>query len=615
MALYDRLRDALRDPDAVVRLDAARRAADSGDHRLVGPLLEVALRDRAEVRMPGGLGETFEHVGDAAAVALGEILGRRGGIDPRVASEVTDLEHDDDRVATLLYYLGQRYEPLRQRLESHPEPRVRLRAARAVLSIHRTAAFATRLLADPAPLLRLEGLQVPASVRDDRVCLHLMIADPAPEVRAEAALLLRFTATGIEPFAEAARRETDPGVRAALVACLAHRRRDPAAVRAIIGLLGDRAPAVRRAAAEALRDAADPATAPLAGAAIALRVLAEPDESVLAELLRFRLLLQEAPELRPLIERLHRYANFDGDRHALGALLSVPPRAARAASYGGSFTDGRAAFGDPRGFGEARGGFGDSRGGLGNNQDVRGGFGDSRGGLGNNQDVRGGFGDPRGGLGDEQRVRGGLTDGRGGFGDDQGALTDSRILRDDRFLREVARQAADAAVAPDREAADMTEMAEAVASHDAERVMTAGEMVAYRVALDDVQHRAADPVRGPTTAARRALLLTRAAHALAARLLAAGVEPPGAAPILRLLLPGENPVEALRSVMSVDECRRARNVTWLRLLMRPADEEWYLEALRAASPKTPPSEVDDVSDWHLELAVAAAEGRRTGGYR
>ncbi|GAA4258483.1 HEAT repeat domain-containing protein [Dactylosporangium darangshiense] len=575
MALYDRLRDALRDPDAVVRLDAARRAADSGDHRLVGPLLEVALRDRAEVRMPGGLGESIEHVGDAAAVALGEILGRRGGIDPRVASEVTDLEHDDDRVATLLYYLGQRYEPLRQRLESHPEPRVRLRAARAVLSIHRTAAFATRLLADPAPLLRLEGLQVPASVRDDRVCLHLMIADPAPEVRAEAALLLRFTATGIEPFAEAARRETDPGVRAALVACLAHRRRDPAAVRAIIGLLGDRVAAVRRAAAEALRDTADPATAPLAGAAIALRVLAEPDESVLAELLRFRPLLQEAPELRPLIERLHRYANFDGDRHALGALLSVPPRAARAASYDGSFTDGRGGFGD------SPGAFGDSRGGLGDNQGVRGGFGDSRGGL----------------------------------GDDQGAFADGRILRDDRFLREVARQAADAAVAPDREAADMTEMAEAVASHDAERVMTAGEMVAYRVALDDLQHRAADPVRGPTTAARRALLLTRAAHALAARLLAAGVEPPGAAPILRLLLPGENPVEALRSVMSVDECRRARNVTWLRLLMRPADEEWYLEALRAASPKTPPSEVDDVSDWHLELAVAAAEGRRTGGYR
>jgi hypothetical protein len=66
--------------------------------------------------------------------------------------------------------------------------------------------------------------------------------------------------------------------------------------------------------------------------------------------------------------------------------------------------------------------------------------------------------------------------------------------------------------------------------------------------------------------------------------------------------------------MTVEECRRTRNVTWLRLLMRPADEEWYLSALQAASPTTPPSEVD-VADWHLDLAVAAAEGRRTGGYR
>ncbi|MGI5241514.1 HEAT repeat domain-containing protein [Dactylosporangium sp. CA-139066] len=513
MALYDRLRDALRDPDPAIRLDAARRAAGTGDHRLAGPLLDLALRDTAEVRVPGGLGETFEHVGDAAAVALGEILGGRGGPDPLVAAAVTDLDHDDDRVATLLYYLGQRYEPLRQRLESHPEPRVRLRAARAVLSIHRTAAFATRLLSDRSPLLRLEGLQVPASVRDDDVCRRLMIADPAPEVRAAAALLLRFTGVGVGPFAEAAARERDPGVRAALLACLAHRRRDPDAVRAIAGLLGDREPAVRRAAAEALRDATDPSTAALAGPAIALRVLAEPDETVLAALLRYRPLLHEAPELRPLIERLHRYANFDGDRHALGALLSVPPVAARPAAY------------------------------------------------------------------------------------------------DERLLHEVARQAADAAVTPDAEAADMTEMAEAVAAHDLERAMTAGEMVAYRVAHEDVANRAADPVRGPATAARRALMLTRAAHTLAARLLLAGVQPPPAAPILRLLLPGENPVEALRSVLTVEECRRTRNVTWLRLLMRPADEEWYLSALHAASPASPPSEID-VADWHLDLAVTAAEGRR-----
>ncbi|GAA2376824.1 HEAT repeat domain-containing protein [Dactylosporangium salmoneum] len=509
MALYERLRDALRDPDPAVRLDAARRAGEAGDHRLVDALLRAALTDGAEVRVAGGLGETFEHAGDAAAVALGEILARRGGIDERVAGEVTDPAHDDDRVATLLYYLGPRYEPLRQRLEAHPDPRVRLRAARAVLSIHRTAAYAAKLLADPSPLLRLEGLQVPAGVRDDDVCLRLMAGDPAPEVRAGAALLLRFAAIGVEPFVAAVRSERDPGVRAALLACLAHRRRDPEAVRAMVGLLGDAATAVRKAAAEALRDAGEPG---VAGPAIGLRVLAEPDEGVLAVLLRYRPLLQEAPQLRPVIERLHRYANFDGDRHALGALLSVPQRAAGAARAGG-----------------------------------------------------------------------------------------------DAFLREVARQAADAAPTPQP---GMAEMADAVAAHDAERAMTAGEMVAYQVALEDPAHEYPDPVRGPTTAARRALLLTRAAHALAARLLAAGVQPPVAAPIVRLLLPGEDPVEALRSVLGVEECRRARNVTWLRLLMRPADETWYLEQLRAASPQDPPSEID-VADWHLELAVAAAEGRRT----
>ncbi|WP_432967513.1 HEAT repeat domain-containing protein [Dactylosporangium sp. CA-233914] len=529
MALNDRLRDALRDPNALVRLDAARAAAGSGDHRLVEPLLEVALRDVAEVRVAGGLGDTVEHVGDAAAVALGEILGRRAGVDARVALAAEDLGFDDDRVATLLYYLGPRYEPLRQRLESHPESRVRLRAARAVLSIHRTAAFAAKLLHDPSPLLRMEGLQVPAGVRDDETCLRLMRIDPDPAVRAEAAMLLRFTAAGVAPFAAAVRTEPDPGVRAALVACLAHRRRDPEAVRAIAGLLGDPGTAVRRSAAEALRDATDP----VAGAAIGLRVLAEPDEDVLAELLRYRGLLQDAPELRPLIERLHRHANFDDDRRALGALLAARPSAARAAGY----------------------------------------------------------------------------------------------ASDGRLLREVLRQAADALGSqalrawlddPSRPvpigSAEVDECVRAWSSLDTERAMVAGESAAYAATLADPAHTVPDPVRGPTTAARRALHLTQVAHVLTARLLAAGAEPPPAAPILRLLLPGEDPIEALRSVLSVEECRRARNVAWLRLLMRPADEAWYLEALRAAGPKAQPPG-GEVSDWHLDLAVTAAEGRRTTGYR
>ncbi|MEU7874341.1 HEAT repeat domain-containing protein [Dactylosporangium sp. NPDC049140] len=528
MALNDRLRDALRDPNAVVRLDAARAAAGSGDHRLVEPLLEVALRDTAEVRVAGGLGETVEHVGDAAAVALGEILARRNGIDARIALAAEDLNCDDDRIATLLYYLGPRYEPLRQRLERHEQPRIRLRAARAVLSFNRTAAFAARLLNDPSPLLRLEGLQVPAHVRDDAVCLRLMRIDHDPRVRAEAAMLLRFTAAGVEPFAAAAREEPDSGVRAALVACLAHRRRDPEAVRAVAALLGDPALAVRRAAAEALRDATDP----VAGAAIGLRILAEPDDGVLGELLRYRGLLEDAPELRPLIERLQRYANFDDDRRALGALLNARLKAAPAAAY----------------------------------------------------------------------------------------------PADGRLLRAVLRQAADAlGSGPLRDWLDdpgrpvplgppvVDECVQAWSALDTERALTAGENAAYTAALADPAHAGPDPVRGPTTAARRALELTRVAHVLTARLLTAGAEPPPAAPIQRLVLPGEDSIEALRSVLSIEECRRARNVTWLRLLMRPADEAWYLEALHAAYPKTPPPE-DQVSDWHLDLAVTAAEGRRSTGY-
>ncbi|WP_433199716.1 HEAT repeat domain-containing protein [Dactylosporangium sp. CS-047395] len=525
MALNDRLRDALRDPNAVVRLDAARAAAGTGDHRLVEPLLEVALRDTAEVRVSGGLGETFEHVGDAAAVALGEILGRRGGIDTRVALAVEDLRCDDDRVATLLYYLGPRYEPLRQRLEHHEQPRLRLRAARAVLSINRTAEFAARLLNDPSPLLRLEGLQAPAHVRDDGVCLRLMRLDADPRVRAEAAMLLRFSGAGVEPFATAARTERDPAVRAALVACLAHRRRDPEAVRAIAGLLGDPGVAVRRAAAEALRDATDP----VAGTAIGLRVLAEPDDETLAALLRYRGLLDDAPELRPLIERLHRYANFDDDRRALGALLNARTRAT-----------------EPAGF-----------------------------------------------------------------------------SADGRMLRAVLRQAADALGSdPLRDWLDdparplpvgspeVEECVQAWSSLDPERALNAGEHAAYTAAIADPAYAAPDPVRGPTTAARRALELTRIAHVLTARLLAAGAEPPPAAPIQRLVLPGENPIEALRSVLSVAECRRAKNVAWLRLLMRPADETWYLEQLRGAGLPE-----DQVTDWHVEVAATAAEGRRTTGYR
>lgn len=119
------LRDRLHHPDDAVRLAAVRRASSSGELGLFEDLLDIALYDGSEVRTEGGLAEVYEHVGDAAAEALGRILRRRGEIDPRIRAAATDLGHDDDRIATLLYYLGTPYEPLRQELAASTERRLR----------------------------------------------------------------------------------------------------------------------------------------------------------------------------------------------------------------------------------------------------------------------------------------------------------------------------------------------------------------------------------------------------------------------------------------------------------------------------------------------------------
>jgi len=312
-----------------VRLEAARRATTSGDLGLVDTLLHMALHDSAEVRTAGGMAEVYEHVGDAAAGALGGILGRRDEDDPRVRATAVDLRLDDERVANLLYYLGRRYEPLRRELETHPEERVRLRAVNAVLPTHRTGEFSARFLADSSPAIRIEALNVPKNVLDFDACLRLMRDDPVPRVRAAAAKRLSYSSVGSEPFVEAARVETHLAPRAALLSCLGYRLQDPAVVRAVVGYLAEDSPALRRQAAAQLRDIADPVVA----AAVALRVLVEPDSWVLGQLLQYKHLLALAPELRGLLERLHRHARGDGRRWLLSAALKVPspppsPRAA-----------------------------------------------------------------------------------------------------------------------------------------------------------------------------------------------------------------------------------------------------------------------------------------------
>ncbi|MGN9909692.1 hypothetical protein ACTMTJ_19280 [Phytohabitans sp. LJ34] len=314
------LRDRLTHPDDEVRLDAAHLAGASGDLGLVDTLLDMALHDSAEVRTVGGLAEVYEHVGDAAAGALGGILGRRSEHDPRIRAAAVDLAHDDERVATLLYYLGRRYEPLRRELETHPEDRVRLRAVNAVLSTHRTREFSARFLADSSPAVRIEALNVPKNVLDRDACLRLMRHDPEPRVRAAAAETLSYTSVPAAPFVEAAKVETAPGPRAALLSCFAYRLGEPGVVRAVVGFLAEDAPPVRRRAAELLRGVADPVVA----AAIALRVLVEPDGWVLSNLLAYKHLLALAPELRGLLERMLAEARGDGDRWRLSTALAAP---------------------------------------------------------------------------------------------------------------------------------------------------------------------------------------------------------------------------------------------------------------------------------------------------
>ncbi|GAA4691800.1 hypothetical protein [Phytohabitans rumicis] len=490
------LRDRLGHPDDEVRLAAARRAAISGDLGLVDPLLEMALHDTAEVRTEGGIAEVYEHVGDAAAQALGRILGRRQEDDPRIRAAALDLDLDDDRVATLLHFLGPKYEPLRRELETHAEDRVRLRAVRAVLSIDRTGEFSARFVTDPAAAVRVEALEVPATVLDLDVCLRLLREDPAPSVRTVAARSLRFTPVGSEPFIAAARVERDPRARAMLLSCLVRRRRDRPNALAVAGFFADAAPYTRSQACEALRGVDDAAV----GAAIAVRVLTEPDERKLIGLLGYRHLLTHAPELRAVLERMRRHTRQDGQRWALDGALAVEPPPDTGARP------------DP---------------------------------------VDGLDGPQRARLGREVlRQAAAAIEPRIAAAPDQGetrALGCLRawLARPGEATRGALRAELDAAAGSvgDPDAPRIEEVWDclgAALSGDVRDAMRAAAGTAAQAARRDPLWSRVDPVRGPVVAARRARELTRLVHLYTARLIRAGVDPVPSDPVRRLLLDGED---------------------------------------------------------------------------
>ena len=313
MSLFDQLHSR----NDHTRLDAADSAGESGDFELVDTLLAMALHDRAEVRTEGGLAEVYRHVGDAAAEALRAILEQRDELDPRIRAAATDLAQNDDRVAFLLYYLGPRYQEVRQELESSTEDRLRLRALKAFLSIHRPAELTVRFLADPSPDVRVEALQATKGV--GLATIEALLEDPVPRVRLAAAQALRFSKSGAA-FVAAARTETDRGVRQMLMSGLKYRPRDRAVRLAMIGFLADGGP-TQRDAAGALAATDDPGVA----AAFASRILIQTDEWCLTALLDHQQLLRYAPELRNRLEHLHRHTPDLGLRRRLTIMLEAEP--------------------------------------------------------------------------------------------------------------------------------------------------------------------------------------------------------------------------------------------------------------------------------------------------
>lgn len=316
------LREDLQSDDDATRLDACRRATSEGDLELVPLLLDLALRDRADVKVMGGMAEMWSRVSHAAAGALGAILERLGETESAARAVGTDLQHDDEAVGELLYFLGKPAEAVRRELETHPEPRVRLRALKAVLSTHRTPELVQRMLADPSPLVRVEAATSGAAWDEFP---RVLLSEAAPEVRLEIARQLRAGGRHADVVLEALERERDPDVRHALVECLPPRWKSGARViEALRKALEEPRAETRRVAARALKRLSDAQV----GQAIAARIPVETDRLTLYELLSYEHLARHGKDLPPAIATLLATTQNDQLRSAaLHALVAFGWRA------------------------------------------------------------------------------------------------------------------------------------------------------------------------------------------------------------------------------------------------------------------------------------------------
>jgi len=309
--------DDLRDPDNNVRLYAAHAAGQEDGPEVIAALLEVALNDRAEVRTGFGLNDDVEHVGDAAAYSLRQILERRGGLDPAVRAAAAEPANDDERVGNLLRLLGPPGEPLRQEFEASPVGLLRLRALKAVLPRDRTVELTARFLVDPAPAVRAEAIsEAPQAMGVEAV--QEFLADPDPEVRRAASLWLGNSPAGSAPFLAAIRVETDTHTKVLLLSGLSYRMHEAGVLPFVVGCLAAE-PWVRNFTAYRLYNVDDPGVA----AAIGVRFLVE-DGLLLHNLLRYAHLMKYVPQLRDLLARMLRHAPDDELRLRLSRALERP---------------------------------------------------------------------------------------------------------------------------------------------------------------------------------------------------------------------------------------------------------------------------------------------------
>lgn len=246
----------------------------------------------------GGVAELWMPVSQAAAGSLATLLERLGETESAARAVGTDLQHDDAAVGQLLSFLGEPAEAVRRELEVHPEPRVRLRALKAVLSTRRSPELVQRMLADPSPLVRIEAATSGAAWDE---LPKVLLSEAAPEVRLAIARELRAGTRHADVVLEALARERDPDVRHALVECLPPRWRAGARITEALRQALDAPRAdTRRFAAGALKRVNDAQV----GKAIAARIPVETDRLALYELLSYEHLARHGKELPAFIASL-----------------------------------------------------------------------------------------------------------------------------------------------------------------------------------------------------------------------------------------------------------------------------------------------------------------------